>query len=258
VCAKIGHQSQIPKSLIDRYIVAMSKKEVAMSRLTPWIGGTRRLVGHVGEYGMMLGPFRRAVVEPAAAANDEALRLLICYHGRRLWQAGFIAGPCGNLSARLHNRDAIYITPRSVNKARLSTADIRLVPLRGAEEVETGASVELPMHRACYLADVGVGAVIHTHAPALTALGIRDLPVDEMLPEAVAALGSVARVPHLPAGSWELAECVGRAVAEGARVLLLERHGAVSVGHNLTDAYDRMEFGELTARTALLAAGAHD
>jgi ribulose-5-phosphate 4-epimerase/fuculose-1-phosphate aldolase len=55
-----------------------------------------------------------------------------------------------------------------------------------------------------------------------------------------------------------LAECVGRAVAEGARVLLLERHGAVSVGHNLTDAYDRMELAELTARTALLAAGAYD
>ncbi len=229
-----------------------------MSRLTPWIGGTRRLVGHVGEYGMLLGPFRRAVVEPAAAANDEALRLLICYHGKRLWQAGFIAGPCGNLSARLHNRDAIYITPKAVNKARLRTADIRLVPLRGGTDVQPGASVEMPMHRACYIADVGVGAVIHTHAPALTALGIRDLAVEEMLPEAVSALGKVARVPHLPAGSWELAEAVGRAVASGARVLLLERHGAVSVGHNLTDAYDRMEFGELTARTALLAAGAND
>ncbi len=130
-----------------------------MSRLIPWIGGTRRLVGHVGEYGMLLGPFRRAVVEPAAPANDEALRLLICYHGKRLWQAGFIAGPCGNLSARLHNRDAIYITPKAMNKARLRTADIRLVPLRGAPEGPTGASVELPMHRACYLADVGVGAV---------------------------------------------------------------------------------------------------
>jgi L-fuculose-phosphate aldolase len=145
-----------------------------------------------------------------------------------------------------------------VNKARLRAADIRLVPLRASAEVQTGASVELPMHRACYLADVGVGAVIHTHAPALTALGIRDLPVEEMLPESVSAIGKVARVPYFSAGSWELAESVGRAVAEGARLLLLERHGAVSVGHNLTDAYDRMEFGELTARTALLAAGAND
>jgi hypothetical protein len=76
-----------------------------MSRLTPWIGGTRRLVGHVGEYGMLLGPFRRAVVEPAAAANDEALCLLICYHGKRLWQAGFIAGPYS-------------VVPRRVRRAR--------------------------------------------------------------------------------------------------------------------------------------------
>lgn len=229
-----------------------------MSRIGPWIGGTRRLVGHVGQYGMLLGPVRRAILEPAAAANDEALRLLICYHGRRLWEAGLIGGCCGNLSARLHHGDAFYITPRGMNKSRLHAGDIRLVPLRGDGENSPRASVELPLHRACYFADAGVGAVIHTHAPALTAIGIRRLDMHDQLPEVEESLGGVARVPYTPAGSPELAESVSRAVSKGARLVLLERHGAVTVGHTLTDAYDRMEFGELSAKAALLALAAAD
>jgi len=207
---------------------------------------------------MLLGPVRRAILEPAAAANDEALRLLICYHGRRLWEAGLIGGCCGNLSARLHQGDAIYITPRATNKSRLHAADIHLVSLHGGDESPARVSVELPMHRACYYADVGIGAVIHTHAPALTALGICDLDLQAALPEAVTSLGGVARVPYAPSGSVELADSVGRAISEGARVVLLERHGAVAVGHTLTDAYDRMELGELSAKAALLAAGVKD
>ena len=226
-----------------------------MSRLSPWIGGTRRLVGHVGEYGLLLGPFRRALVEPAAAASDEALRLLLCYYGRRAWQAGLIAGCCGNLSARLHSRDAIYITPRAVNKARMSASQIRLVYLRSAHASQSDASVELPMHRSCYLADERVKAVVHTHAPALTALGIRQLDLGELLPEAATALGGIARIPHFPAGSRELGESVGEAAKAGAELLLLERHGAVTLGRSLSEAYERMEFGELTAKAALMAAG---
>lgn len=226
-----------------------------MSRIRPWIGGTRRLVGHVGEYGMLLGPVRRAILEPAAAANDEALRLLICYHGRRLWEAGLIGGCCGNLSARLHQGDAIYITPRGVNKSRLHAGDIRLVSLRDEGENPPRVSVELPLHRACYFADAGIGAVIHTHAPALTAIGIRRVDLHEQLPEVEVSLGGVARVPYAPAGSPELADSISRAVAGGARLVLLERHGVVTVGHTLTDAYDRMEFGELSAKAALMALG---
>jgi len=229
-----------------------------MSVLSPWLGGTRRLVGHVGQSGLLFGPIRRAIVEPAAAAHDEALRLLLCYHGKRAWQAGRIAGCCGNLSARLHNRDAIYITPRAADKSRLHASDIRVVDLRAAPESNALASVELPLHRACYLADSRVGAVIHTHAPALTALGIRDLDLAAILPEAAAALGPIARLPYRPSGSNELASLVGGAVARGAKLVLLVRHGAVTVGGTLAEAYERMEYGELSAKAALMATAERD
>jgi len=224
-----------------------------MSVLSPWLGGTRRLVGHVGQSGLLFGPIRRAIVEPAAAAHDEPLRLLLCYHGKRAWQAGLIAGCCGNLSARLHNKDAIYITPRAADKSRLHASDIRVVDLRTAPESNAHASVELPLHRACYLADIRVGAVIHTHAPALTALSIRELDLAAILPEAAASLGPVARLPYCPSGSDELASSVGSAVARGAKLILLARHGAVTVGGTIAEAYERMEYGELSAKAALMA-----
>jgi L-fuculose-phosphate aldolase len=235
------------------YIMELGQKEVTMSVLSPWFGGTRRLVGHVGQSGLLFGPIRRAIVEPAAAAHDEALRLLLCYHGKRAWQAGLIAGCCGNLSARLHNKDAIYITPRGADKSRLHASDIRVVDLFAAPELNADASVELPLHRACYLADVRIGAVIHTHAPALTALGIRDLDLVSILPEAAASLGPIARLPYCPAGSNELAASVSDAVARGAKLILLVRHGAVTVGRTIAEAYERMEYGELSAKAVLMA-----
>jgi L-fuculose-phosphate aldolase len=224
-----------------------------MSKLTPWIGGTRRLVGQVGQSGLLFGPIRRAIVEPAAAAHDEAIRLLLCYHGKRAWEAGLIAGCCGNLSARLRNREYIYITPRAANKSRLHASDIQLVHLNAAPESLVNVSIEYPLHRSCYLADSDVGAVIHTHAPALTAVGIREIDIESVLPLAVRSLGTVARIPFLPSGSSELAAAVGEAVSRGGGVMLLKRHGAVTVGRTLAEAYDRMELAELTAKTVLLA-----
>ena len=226
-----------------------------MSAFTSFLGGPRRLVLDVGSNVLLSGPIRRAIVEPAAAASDELLRLLLSYYGERLWQAGLIAGSSGNLSARLHRRNAIYVTSHATSKAFLRRSDIRSVPLEEDGSDTTSVSVELPMHRACYSSGEELGAVIHTHAPALTAIGLLDIDLGEVLPEVKASLNRVARVAHAPAGSSELADSVGEAVSAGAGLVLLERHGAVTVGRDLNEACDRMELGELSAKAVLLARG---
>jgi L-fuculose-phosphate aldolase len=226
-----------------------------MSMLSSAVGGTRRLVLDVGRHGLLFSPVRRALVEPAATASNEFLRLLLSYYGERLWQAGLIAGSCGNLSARLSRGNAIYITPHATSKASLRRSDIQRVSLDDGAPDPKRVSVEFPMHRACYHAADDVGAVIHTHAAALTALGLTDIRLEELLPEVQPSLGKIVRIPHAPAGSAELAQAVGDAVADGATLLLLEHHGAVTVGESLGVACDRMELGELSARAVLLARG---
>lgn len=218
--------------------------------------GARRLVSDLGHYGLMAGPVRRALIEPAASISDDALRLLLAYYGRRLGAAGLNAGSSGNLSARCRDGASVLITRRGANKSRHSPADLCRLRLDAGPAERDEASSEFAMHCACYLASGTTGAVIHTHAPALTAAGIRGLDIADILPEAVAVLGGVRVVPFAASGSQALADTVGAAVAEGAGLVILERHGAVSVGATPAIAADRMEFGELSARTVLLATGA--
>jgi len=215
--------------------------------------GTRRFISGLGQSSLLFSPVRRTLVEPGARVRGELRPLLLCHYGQQLWLRGLIAGCCGNLSARAHDGSSLYITPRTANKSRLLARDILRVPLDATAAELTEVSVEFPMHRACYRARPDVGAVIHTHAPALTALGLRDVALGEVLPEAAHALGGVVRVPYHPAGSDALADAVGHAVAAGNGLVLLARHGAVAVGRDVGEAYDRMELGELSAQAAVLA-----
>ena len=177
----------------------------------------------------------------------------LCRAGRQLHAHGLIAGLAGNFSVRL-DEDHLLITPRGTNKSRLRPEDMVTLPLEGHGHGEvTQASTELPFHRACYLASDEVGAVVHTHAPAPTAVGVRGLDIMSTLPELELAVGSVVLLDFAPSGSEQLGRATGDAVAEGAGVILLKNHGAVSVGGDLDDAVNRMELAELAAYTVLLS-----
>ena len=117
------------------------------------------------------------------------------------------------------DEDHLLITPRGTNKSRLRPEDMVTLPLEGHGHGEvTQASTELPFHRACYLASDEVGAVVHTHAPALTAVGVRGLDITSTLPELELAVGSVVLLDFAPSGSEQLGRATGDAVAEGAGV----------------------------------------
>jgi L-fuculose-phosphate aldolase len=196
-----------------------------------------------------------ALLEVAARHADWPRRLLLCHYGARLCSLGLNAGTSGNLSIRLREGTSIYITPRGTDKGCLRPSQIRRLSLLDHGTAPPDVSVEVPMHRACYAARLGVGAVVHAHPPGLTALPLRGLELTAALPESGAALGGVGLVRFAPSGSDTLAELVGDAVGAGASLVLLERHGAVAVGPDLASACKRMEQGELVAFTTLMAAG---
>jgi L-fuculose-phosphate aldolase len=172
--------------------------------------------------------------------------------GRDLHAAGLLAGVSGNLSARLGD-DALAITPTATHKGHLDEVQIVELPLAAGPEAAAGASSEFPLHREAYRARPEVGAVVHTHAPALIAAAMRGIDVPALLPEVTLATGDFATVPLLESGSDELAAAVGAAVAGGAGVVLLRQHGAVTVGRDIAEAVHRMELAELAAYAVLLA-----
>lgn len=187
--------------------------------------------------------------------EDEA-RDALCRTGRRLYRSGLVGGTAGNFSLRMRTGggDRLLVTPRSAHKGRLSPEELVLLPLADPpEDAVSRATSELPLHRAVAAAAPAVAAVLHTHAPCLTALGLREMTMDEDLPEVEEAVGPVRTLPFAPSGSRELGAAAATAVREGAAVLVLRRHGAVAVGRDLEEAENRMELAELSARTVLLA-----
>jgi len=195
-------------------------------------------------------------LDPGADTREHLegeLRERLCVIGRRMHGAGLIAGTAGNLSVRLDDQ-RVLVSPRGVRKDDLMPRDLVEVTLFDPTPAERArASSELPAHLACYRADGRAGAVLHAHAPALTAVGLRTLDIGSLLPEAEAATGRFALVPFAPSGSEELAGDVAEAVAAGASVVLLERHGVLVVGTDPDSAFDRLELAELAARACLLA-----
>jgi ribulose-5-phosphate 4-epimerase/fuculose-1-phosphate aldolase len=186
-----------------------------------------------------------------APPHESGIREALCRVGRALHEAGLIAGTAGNLSVRLDERH-VLVTPRAVRKDRLAPEELVTVDLvQPSSETLGKATTEWPAHHACYQADASVRAVIHSHAPGLTATGIRGLDLAAELPELPLAVGRIVTVPFAPSGSEEMGKVIGDAVAKGGQLLLLVRHGVIAVGASLDQAYDRTEMGELAAKAVL-------
>ena len=169
-------------------------------------------------------------------------------HDRRLLGAGE-----GNVSCRL-SRDRLLVTPSGANKGHLRPTDLVIVDLSGAKVRGRGRpSTELLMHLAAYAARPDVLAVVLAHpltAVAFTVAGLA--PPNDLLPEAVLVLGRVAVAPFATPGTEEVPRSLEPFWKEH-EVILLERHGALAMGRDLFQAFDRMETLERVCEVAAAA-----
>jgi ribulose-5-phosphate 4-epimerase/fuculose-1-phosphate aldolase len=168
-----------------------------------------------------------------------------------LYDAGLITPKGGNVSARIPDADELWITPTQLYKGGLTEETLIKVNLKGKKlEGLDRPSVELPMHLLVYRAREDVGAVIHTHAPMATIVGLFDEPIPAITIEAI-ALAQVPVVPFLLSGTREQSQSIVEALGGGAAVLL-RNHGLMTVGKNLREAATRAQILEFAARTVVL------
>jgi L-fuculose-phosphate aldolase len=170
-----------------------------------------------------------------------------------LYEKGMLAGADGNVSVKVSD-DFCLTTVSGVHKGMMGPGDLVLVDVDGRVVGGSGPpSSELAMHLAVYREDPGAGAIVHTHAPWTMALSLSGRGYNAaLLAESRMLLGEVVEVPYAEPGSPELAGAVAASLGRGP-ALILERHGSVTIGPTLQDAFSLMECLEHNARIIALS-----
>jgi methylthioribulose-1-phosphate dehydratase len=90
--------------------------------------------------------------------------------GRALYDRGWLPATSGNLSVRI-DADHALVTASGRWKGRLGAEDLLVLTLDGQVLSPGGRpSAETPLHLALYRSAPAIGAVLHVHSPAATAL----------------------------------------------------------------------------------------
>lgn len=183
----------------------------------------------------------------ASHSGSADLRRAIVRVCRRLYERGLIAGPDGNVSARLPD-GAILVTPSGTSKVDVDPDDLVEVGLDGAVRGRGRPTSELAMHLAIYRARRDVTAVVHAHPPTATAFGVAGESIpDRVLPEVICQMGVVALVPYATPGTPAAGEAFAPYLATHD-AFVMANHGATTVGPTLEIAHQRMESLEHAAR----------
>jgi len=184
--------------------------------------------------------------------TQEQLKQDIVCICRMLHRKNYLAATDGNVSVRLG--DQLLITPSGVNKGIMEADQVITVDLTGSVIAGTGKpSSEIQMHLLAYRLRADVNAVVHAHLPYATACTLAGIDLLEpILPEVVITLGGIPTAPYATPGTEEVPEAIRDYILE-YDAILLARHGAMTVGRDVVDAYNKMEKLEHTARVVLAA-----
>ena len=167
---------------------------------------------------------------------------------------GFICATDGNVSVKIA-KDRYLITPSGINKAFIKTSD--LVVIDRNAKVITGnkklkPSSEWRMHLKAYDLRPDVEAVIHSHPPYVTAYTIAEVEVpSKILPEMVITMGAVPVTEYSIPTSPDNAKMIEEHIIHFDAVAL-KRHGLLTVGKDLFEAYNKLERIENAALTGLV------
>lgn len=188
------------------------------------------------------------------------LRDQLAHVGYDVVQAGLVCGSGGNLSARIPDEDACWVSGSGTWLDRLSRTSFAAVRISDGGPATVGTvpvsriepTSELALHLALFRAREDVNAIVHLHpqtALLLDALGehIRIVTTDHAF-----YLRRVSTVPFRLPGTTELAALTAAMAADGTNCLVLSQHGCVVMADSVELAHKRArnleEAAQLTYR----------
>jgi len=189
--------------------------------------------------------------------TEDAVLETLCETADSFYNRGYAFGSTGNISVRVGER--VWITPTGKSLKGLNPGHLACVGLDGASLNENRPSKEFPFHLAVYTRREDVCAVVHLHTLHSVALSCLDdfdaeNPLPPLTPYYFMRVAPLAVLPYFRPGSSGLAEAVGEA-APRHNCMLLRNHGVVCAGGTLSEAVDRTEELEQTARLHFVLRG---
>ena len=182
-------------------------------------------------------------------ASEYELKKQIVEIGRRIYDRGYVAANDGNITVVLNDKE-ILATPTGISKGYMTEDMIMKCDYEGnviSGNPKYRPSSEVLMHLQVYKERPDVKAVVHAHPPYATSFAVAGIPLDKcILPEAIIVIGSVPIAPYGLPSTSEIPDRMS-SLMKTTDVVLLENHGALTVGVDLLNAYHKMETLEHTA-----------
>jgi len=181
--------------------------------------------------------------------NEWELKKQIVEIGKRIWQRGYVASNDGNITVMM-NENELLTTPTGVSKGFMTTDMIIKCDKTG--KVISGnsnyrPSSEVKMHLEVYKERPDIKSVVHAHPPYATSFAVAGIPLNKcVLPEAIIVIGAVPIAPYGLPSTMEIPDRM-RPFIKNSDAILLENHGALTLGSDLLNAYHKMETLEHTA-----------
>lgn len=174
----------------------------------------------------------------------------ICH---KVYENGFVAAYDGNISCRT-SENTILITRSGICKGTVKEKDIVEIDysgnlLKGKNKIST----EHKIHLYAYKKRDDVNAVVHCHPVYSTAFALSGKGlIEHYLPEVLLTLGKIPLCKYSTPSTNQVPESLEPYI-NYSWAMLLENHGAVTLGTSLDDAYYKMEKLEQAAKIIFLA-----
>ncbi|RKY18013.1 MAG: class II aldolase/adducin family protein [Planctomycetota bacterium] len=192
-------------------------------------------------------PLRHGVLTDAARDDKAALAKQICDVMRLMYEQEVVVANDGNVSCRLPNGN-ILITASGILKGFMTPDEIIECDPEGNSLDGRRVTSEIKMHVAAYQVRPDIRAVVHGHPIFAVAFSLAGLSLAECnIPEIIVTMGAIPTAPYATPGTYDLPAVLAGHLANGDAVIM-ERHGVVTVGSDIFDAFKKMEMVEHTAK----------
>jgi L-fuculose-phosphate aldolase len=191
------------------------------------------------------------LVAPPPTSREKELRGAIARFLHRAYHQRLLVSTAGAISARIDG-DRFVVTPRRRDRLEVQPGGL-VVATPTACERGREPSRAARLHGAIYARHPEVGAIVNAQPAHASAFCLVDVPLDtRTIPESYVVLREVPRLPfrRLVEDAERIAAAVDASVAP---VVLIENEGALVVGRDVLEAFDRLEVLEATAEALVQA-----